>query len=236
MEDTYKGQVDNPLSLNRYTYVENNPLSFIDSTGHWSTEVTANWSINETKWKWAEATSKSDKAYWSGRADQIRNQLRKNGVSEQDIMKSTDNMIPEDMVNSIAWEHTVSAIENDPTGLGFLAWSSDKMLYLSPGGLGALTVKDVSTGFIKHSVWNQMSKKIGKKGLDVFVKAMGKGFVRNQGEEGIKRLTGQGTKINGTLYQYELKNLSKEFGDYRVFGNWDEKSKKVVFTYFDKHQ
>lgn len=33
-EDTYKGQVDNPLSLNRYTYVKNNPLRYIDPTGH----------------------------------------------------------------------------------------------------------------------------------------------------------------------------------------------------------
>ncbi|WP_198159900.1 RHS repeat-associated core domain-containing protein, partial [Brevibacillus parabrevis] len=33
-EDTYKGQVDNPLTLNRYTYVHNNPLRFFDPTGH----------------------------------------------------------------------------------------------------------------------------------------------------------------------------------------------------------
>ncbi|KZE40469.1 hypothetical protein AV540_25735, partial [Brevibacillus parabrevis] len=33
-EDTYKGQVDNPLSLNRYTYTHNNPLRFVDPTGH----------------------------------------------------------------------------------------------------------------------------------------------------------------------------------------------------------
>lgn len=33
MEDTYKGQVDNPLSLNRYTYVHNNPIKYIDRTG-----------------------------------------------------------------------------------------------------------------------------------------------------------------------------------------------------------
>lgn len=38
MEDTYKGQVDNPLSLNRYTYVHNNPLRFIDPSGHVAAE------------------------------------------------------------------------------------------------------------------------------------------------------------------------------------------------------
>lgn len=33
-EDTYKGAVDNPLSLNRYAYVANNPLKFVDPSGH----------------------------------------------------------------------------------------------------------------------------------------------------------------------------------------------------------
>lgn len=37
-EDTYKGQVDNPLSLNRYTYGHNNPLRFVDPTGHVAAE------------------------------------------------------------------------------------------------------------------------------------------------------------------------------------------------------
>ncbi|NQX68950.1 hypothetical protein HQN90_22740 [Paenibacillus alba] len=32
--DTYEGQINNPLSLNLYTYVENNPLTNIDPTGH----------------------------------------------------------------------------------------------------------------------------------------------------------------------------------------------------------
>ncbi|WP_405079956.1 RHS repeat-associated core domain-containing protein [Paenibacillus chitinolyticus] len=33
-EDTYEGQLDNPLSLNLYTYVMNNPLRYRDPTGH----------------------------------------------------------------------------------------------------------------------------------------------------------------------------------------------------------
>lgn len=35
MEDTYKGAVDNPLSLNRYTYVHNSPLNNIDPSGNY---------------------------------------------------------------------------------------------------------------------------------------------------------------------------------------------------------
>ncbi|MBE1442606.1 RHS repeat-associated core domain-containing protein [Paenibacillus sp. OAS669] len=34
-EDTYEGDIKNPLSLNLYTYVHNNPLIYIDPTGHY---------------------------------------------------------------------------------------------------------------------------------------------------------------------------------------------------------
>ncbi|WP_052702762.1 RHS repeat-associated core domain-containing protein [Paenibacillus beijingensis] len=34
-EDTYEGQIRNPLSLNMYTYVSNNPLIYSDPTGNW---------------------------------------------------------------------------------------------------------------------------------------------------------------------------------------------------------
>ncbi|WP_307474824.1 hypothetical protein [Paenibacillus harenae] len=33
-EDTYEGEIENPLTLNLYTYVSNNPLSYTDSSGH----------------------------------------------------------------------------------------------------------------------------------------------------------------------------------------------------------
>lgn len=35
-EDSYKGQYDDPLSLNLYTYCHNEPLMYSDPTGHWS--------------------------------------------------------------------------------------------------------------------------------------------------------------------------------------------------------
>ncbi|WP_046234871.1 polymorphic toxin-type HINT domain-containing protein, partial [Paenibacillus algorifonticola] len=38
-EDTYKGRANEPLSLNRYTYVLNNPLIYIDPTGHVETSL-----------------------------------------------------------------------------------------------------------------------------------------------------------------------------------------------------
>ncbi|MEF2248033.1 RHS repeat domain-containing protein [Paenibacillus sp. IITD108] len=33
-EDTYEGEINNPLSLNLYTYVHNNPLRYVDPSGH----------------------------------------------------------------------------------------------------------------------------------------------------------------------------------------------------------
>ncbi|MCY9738048.1 polymorphic toxin-type HINT domain-containing protein, partial [Paenibacillus alvei] len=33
-EDTYEGDIKNPLSLNLYTYVKNNPLKYVDPSGH----------------------------------------------------------------------------------------------------------------------------------------------------------------------------------------------------------
>lgn len=37
-KDTYEGDITNPLNLNLYTYVKNNPLRYIDPTGHYEAE------------------------------------------------------------------------------------------------------------------------------------------------------------------------------------------------------
>ncbi|SDW22602.1 RHS repeat-associated core domain-containing protein [Paenibacillus sp. CF384] len=43
-EDTYEGKINNPLSLNLYTYVHNNPLIYSDPTGHWCTSAKGQYS------------------------------------------------------------------------------------------------------------------------------------------------------------------------------------------------
>lgn len=45
-EDTYEGEINNPLSQNRYTYVHNNPLIYTDPTGHYC--VSANGKYAQT--------------------------------------------------------------------------------------------------------------------------------------------------------------------------------------------
>jgi RHS repeat-associated protein len=42
-EDTYEGDITNPLSLNLYTYVHNNPLINVDPSGHWCESANGKW-------------------------------------------------------------------------------------------------------------------------------------------------------------------------------------------------
>ncbi|MFD2115286.1 RHS repeat-associated core domain-containing protein [Paenibacillus yanchengensis] len=60
-EDTYEGELSNPLSLNLYTYVHNNPLRYIDPSG--------NYCVSQDG-KWAHSGScKSDSSVYLGDDD-----------------------------------------------------------------------------------------------------------------------------------------------------------------------
>ncbi|WP_028592988.1 RHS repeat-associated core domain-containing protein [Paenibacillus assamensis] len=71
-EDTYEGELNSPLSLNLYTYVENNPLKFIDPSGHkaWLIHGTFSdgdtWTSNFVKYVEKLFNEKSEKLIWSG--------------------------------------------------------------------------------------------------------------------------------------------------------------------------
>ncbi len=57
-EDTYRGEKNDPLSLNLYTYCKNNPLKYVDPTGHSSVDfgyVSGSYELSEQAKKQKEA-------------------------------------------------------------------------------------------------------------------------------------------------------------------------------------
>ena len=46
-EDTYEGELNNPQTLNLYTYVSNNPLRYMDPSGHMYTEIGTNYAASD---------------------------------------------------------------------------------------------------------------------------------------------------------------------------------------------
>ena len=119
-EDTYEGDISNPLSLNLYTYVRNNPLTHIDPSGHWDTNITANWTINEMKWQWSKAFESNNTTkmqHWANEANKLRDRMRASGMSEASIMQSSDSSISQALVSQLAKISTLSWIESDPLGI-----------------------------------------------------------------------------------------------------------------------
>ncbi|THF73415.1 RHS repeat domain-containing protein [Cohnella fermenti] len=68
-EDTYEGQIDNPLTLNLYTYVGNNPLRYTDPSGHcftdWLGKSYCKKAWNATKGFAVDTYNKAVNADWS---------------------------------------------------------------------------------------------------------------------------------------------------------------------------
>ncbi len=106
-EDTYKGQVDNPLSLNRYSYSYNNPLRYLDPSGHKVTANNlngANIILNELKEAWTLSPLDERKAY-EDQAKTIRNQMRASGIREEDILQSNEPYITiEELKNAVSFD------------------------------------------------------------------------------------------------------------------------------------
>lgn len=65
-EDTYRGNIRDPLSLNLYTYCNNEPIKFRDPTGHWKEgdsdrPVAVQLALMQVSDEWLAAETKSKK-------------------------------------------------------------------------------------------------------------------------------------------------------------------------------
>jgi len=82
-KDSYEGSITNPLSLNLYTYVQNNPLIYVDPTGH-ETEWDRNHVKNKKDLKtikdagevWKNAKNDDERTAAHNLAEGIRNKYR----------------------------------------------------------------------------------------------------------------------------------------------------------------
>ncbi|WP_455641966.1 RHS repeat domain-containing protein [Paenibacillus chitinolyticus] len=205
-EGTYEGQLDNPLSLNLYTYVENNPLTHVDPSGHshvgvdaggassiitvrWNPTITANWTINEMKNKWKEAYDKGgDYKKWAKQANDLRVKMINSGISKSEIMGVDDDAIPMSIVVSNAKISTATWIKQDRLGFGLLA---DAYSTVVPS-LDSVPIGNLSGP--KINIWNKGSfdspldsanyhfgkhgKKVGASDLDQYLRKA-EGFSQN---------------------------------------------------------
>jgi len=70
--------------------------------------------------------------------------------------------------------------------------------------IGSKIIPEIS-GWIKHSVYNEIRNRFGKEGVEKFIEAMNKGIVGLEGESGIKALSGQGIKIGNQFLNMKQK-------------------------------
>lgn len=240
-EDAYKGQIDNPLSLNLYTYVENNPLIYSDPTGRSkksdSDELAFLLTPFSEAWKDADTAMKACVAiecasYYAAQkveAEMAADAFRVSYYAScfDDGNCSGFSNIPDDVkYRGRTWDMYVESKYGNVHEMSF-GDTFFAVIGFIPGEGTALKTGWVMT----DKALKQIMKKWGKKGVEVFEKAANKGSVGPKGESGIKKINP--ISKNGKTYTHEIKVSTKEQGDYRVFGYKDEKG-NLIFDYFDK--
>ncbi|WP_246066801.1 RHS repeat-associated core domain-containing protein [Paenibacillus koleovorans] len=91
-EDTHEGRISNPLSLNLYTYLENNPLIYKDPTGKYKDSDDE--TLRELVKPFEERSNKGDKTAEQD-ADALRvSYYHLNGTSLPDDVKYRDKGLP----------------------------------------------------------------------------------------------------------------------------------------------
>lgn len=237
-EDTYEGKLTNPLSFNLYTYTANNPLLYIDPSGHEAKPgVWAGALIDIARQEGA-----SSQYYWD-----IKNEM---GISRKwgDVRLSRNQFmylfnlatmtICSD--NGGCRNATAADAKNGYTA-DLAAWAKRELMYAYDkeyvesyeriedtvlGLVGATErVGNTVKGWIKRETFKEIRANLSKEAQKKFADSMKKGFVGEFGANGIKSLKSTGG-IDGYMYEIKIKG---KYGTWRVLGNYDEKTGHIIF-------
>jgi len=115
-EDTYRGQANDPLSLNYYTYCSNNPVVYWDPSGHWEQNDV---NLNEDSQKliigytndYYDATSDEGRARAAAKARSVRdnneNYIRRTSKISDEAQKATEHLNNNKFFSAESWKNVV---------------------------------------------------------------------------------------------------------------------------------
>jgi RHS repeat-associated protein len=121
-EDTYRGQAFDPLSLNLYTYCANNPIMYIDPTGHWKQgdeklNQDARVAISRLTDLYYSTTDKAEKDRIVKEANEIRNNEANKATSTQNspTAKAYAEAMKDGKVTGSEWLKISSTLDDKST-------------------------------------------------------------------------------------------------------------------------
>lgn len=231
--------MDNPLSLNLYTYVENNPLTHVDPSGHdkmpgflagqlldfarsyGGAKSQFYWEIKEQLGfgrKWGDVRLERNQFLYlfnlatmtvCSPNGSCRN-ATKNDVRDG-YTEANSEWAKQELMYYYDKEYIESSERLDNLALGIV------------GGASRKTGKIVQ-GWIKRETYREIRERLSKEAQKKFADSMKKGIVGDVGLNGIKALKGDGIKG----YHYEVKIKGKA-GSWRLLGNMDQKTGHIIF-------
>ncbi|MBY9077096.1 hypothetical protein KIH86_04025 [Paenibacillus sp. HN-1] len=151
-EDTYEGEVNDPLSLNLYTYVQNNPVNNEDPTGHYSVSevekfcrepITSNWGV-----------SNSTAAAWFLKQKSAKPVIKRYGLNSTNIGDVTVAIKAAGVSPVFFFAYTV----NEGGGAGGFINHYRKSYYSSHGGDTAVNAASGDAHYLASASKNMNSK------------------------------------------------------------------------------
>lgn len=159
-KDSYEGQSDDPLSLNRYTYTHNNPLIYWDPTGHW---VASDSTLSSSQQmaillltdQYGTATTKQQREAIQGMANNIRSgelnpyQILGNKTTGSNVSDLVSSVMSSDKVS----EQSKQSIKKDSE---FTAFADKNLSYQAAAAGATRTVNIVNNQLAKDekAFWN----------------------------------------------------------------------------------